>query len=317
MNYFIEFYQELDTLNLIVFWGIIIVILLLLIFAIIISNKNKKLKNMLENKQKNNQEENIYNEEIPIISKEKEIKKEVSIKLNEETNKEPEEEKKFIAEEHVIEYNKDSFSLPNIKKNLEKTPSKQDIPNGPYQKNVLKEISSRQTSPIGIVKEFDKQNKELIKAQELQQSLNNESKNDINDKETIIKIEEKPKKEATIKNINKEKTIIEKQNIEINNEKQTKEQYLKEVSEKLSKATENNTIKRTEYELKQEEEAIISYEELMQKKDHIKIIDEEEAIISIEELIAKKNKTEKMYNLTEEEENEKFLNELKNLRKDL
>ena len=42
MELIIEFYQGLDTLNLIIFWGIIIVIVLLLIFSCILINKNNK-----------------------------------------------------------------------------------------------------------------------------------------------------------------------------------------------------------------------------------------------------------------------------------
>ena len=106
-----------------------------------------------------------------------------------------------------------------------------------------------------------------------------------------------------------EPPVQEKENI--------KDNYLEEVSKKLAESDKIDDIDRTEYELKQEEEAIISYEELMQKKDTIKIIDEEEAIISIEELLRKKEQEDKLYNLTEEEENDKFINELKSFRNDL
>ena len=68
--------------------------------------------------------------------------------------------------------------------------------------------------------------------------------------------------------------------------------------------------------MQQEEDAIISYEELMKKKDSIKIADEEDAIISIEELV-KRQQSEKIYNLTEEEENENFIRELKDFRNNL
>ena len=47
------------------------------------------------------------------------------------------------------------------------------------------------------------------------------------------------------------------------------------------------------------------------------MIDEEEAVISIEELMQKKDKKDKIYNITEEEENDKFISELKNFRGDL
>ena len=72
----------------------------------------------------------------------------------------------------------------------------------------------------------------------------------------------------------------------------------------------------------------------MEKKDSIQTIDEEEAIISIEELMNRNNKKEekitrenyqegndnkdnKLYNLTEDEENDDFLRELKQFRNDL
>ena len=60
MDLIIDFYKELDALNLIIFWGIIIVILLLLIFSLILINKNKKLKRIVEQNTK-------YEEELPII----------------------------------------------------------------------------------------------------------------------------------------------------------------------------------------------------------------------------------------------------------
>ena len=93
--------------------------------------------------------------------------------------------------------------------------------------------------------------------------------------------------------------------------------YLNEVSKKLSEAKETDEIKRTEYEIKQEEEAIISYDELMQKKDQIKMIDDEDAVISINELYNRNNQKERIYNITKEEEDNKFISELKDFRSDL
>ena len=46
MKQIIDFYKNLDVLNMIIFWGVIIVVILLLVFAIIISKKNKKLQNV-------------------------------------------------------------------------------------------------------------------------------------------------------------------------------------------------------------------------------------------------------------------------------
>ena len=111
--------------------------------------------------------------------------------------------------------------------------------------------------------------------------------------------------------------LIKKQN------KSSSEIYLEEVSKKLSEAEIIDEIDRTEYELEQEENAIISYKELMEKKDSIQTIDEEEAIISIEELMNRNTKQQeikeqsKLYNITDEEETDEFINQLKQFRSDL
>ena len=62
----------------------------------------------------------------------------------------------------------------------------------------------------------------------------------------------------------------------------------------------------------------------MEKKDSIQTIDEEEAIISIEELMNRTNSTKeeikedsKLYNISEEEANDDFIKELKQFRSDL
>lgn len=394
MNFIVEFYKSLDTINLIIFWGVIIVILLLLIFSIIIANKNKKLNQIINSRNKELKEKEQNFEDIPIkkedvlIEKEK---KQVENKENKEEIKENnkkeemvktiEAEKHFIAEEHVMEYNKNLFSLSNIKKtNEQHEESKQEgvlkttkkeivMPTAPYQKNVLREMSLNQTSPIGIVKQKNIQEKEINKAKELQELLKEEPIYDAIDEkrkeeskeryETPKKIENSNthehktdtiKKEQHYENRYSEKIITNKPVKELNQEprpklqqeeiykvesyiekieptiditkkvskeKSEKEKYIEEVSKKLSESSQLDNIDRTEYEIKQEEEAIISYEELMQKKDSIKMIDEEEAVISIEELMERKNKEEKLYNLTEEEENDKFIRELKNFRSDL
>ena len=325
MNFVVEFYRSLDTLNLIIFWGVIIVVLLLLTFSIIIANKNKKLKQLLNMKKPNLSEKQVdtelfENNDVPIISSPVIIENETE---NEKTDNNIdmeipiEEEKEFIAEEHVIEYNKDLFSIPNIEKvtdyHDEKTISNNyeskkeiEIPTKPYQRNVLREMSLSQTSPIGIVKKDNPIDKKITQAKELQQSLSNE-REQIDDA-MMDYYTNKITEDLASK---KEEQIIK------NNSQNNKEKYLLEVSKKLSEATDSDEIDRTEYELKQEEEAIISYEELMQKKDSIKMVDEEEAVISIEELMQKQKQNEKLYNLTEEEENDKFISELKNFRKEL
>ncbi len=324
MKLIIDFYKELDTFNLILFWGVIIVITLLLIFSIIMIYKNRRLEEIIDkngldidenddlaiarNTYKNeddNNENNIINTtntEINIAAPDytKEpffnVPKAPIVKEEIET-KEP----TFVAEEHVME-EKQIMPIPIMEKTSEVFPElvvekKEEVPEPviekppvkvqepvtstptttktestkpmPYERNVLREMRSSQTSPIGITRPNDVREKEYNRAEELNTSLSRETSN---------------------------------------------RDYLEEVSEKLAKSTQPE-ITRTAYEIKQEADAIISYDELMRKKDSIKTIDEEEAIISLDELI--KREKDHLYNITPEEKNDQFIDELKKFRSDL
>lgn len=395
MKYIIDFYQDLDTLNLIIFWGVITIIILLVI-VIFILEKNKK------NFKKNNSEEKVPKESLPIkedISEIKESLIETTQPLNQVPIDNPTES--FNAEEHVIEYQNHYQDISKVKepplsKNLNSNNQdaflneKESLPNKPYQRNVLREMSLSQTSPIGIIKNNPSETKDNVLAKELHESLNIEKLDDelddfkysFNENDTIphinnSKIENNkllssPSAEITNDSLPKvnpypphveivnsvpqshesistnaklndrdnysqtgsmpkqpshqeeHPSLLESISVNSNNiveptdeNSPNKSTYLEEVSSKLANSQSLDYIDRTDYELKQEEEAIISYEELMQKKDQIKMIDEEEAIISIEELLQKQKKDEKLYQLTDEEENDKFIRELKDFRNDL
>ena len=459
MKFIIDFYKNLDTLNLIIFWGIIIVIILLLIFSFILIHKNKKLKKLVENKLKSEglpikkiepEELNIekyQNYEKIQINEEKEIVLPEIPKINKIEESNPIEiEREFIAEEHIKKYNQEDFNIPIIKKNNEEIEKQNnnsnqqknisreiEIPTKPYQRNVLREMSLSQTSPIGITRPIKKEDKIIEKAQDLEESLNEpqERKEITRERNMIVnetikkelsKIDDSSNRKTEIKYNNhtierkipteeiapqqnetqyerlynknnqnigspsKEDSYIKPTNINysqdyvlkkteqvykdnnqsqksyntmsqsnrerkenysyVQNEyippqvrellnvpsvnkketniKSTSEKYLEEVSRKLAEAEIPDEIERTDYELEQEENAIISYTELMEKKDSIQTIDEEEAIISIEELMNRNNNQKeleqeetKLYNITEEEANDNFLEELKQFRNDL
>ena len=338
MNYIIDFYKGLDTVNLIIFWGVIIVVLLLLIFSIIMVNKNKKLERIIERNGIDTDDEEEDDDDDLAIKKEdevstikEEIKEELPIippviektEIHEEIKENPIDipvkENKFVAEEHVMEYKEDFFELPTIKKqsevketisepvNIPPLPEKKavevkevllDKPNAPYQRNILREVYPNQTSPIGNTRVEIHAKSDIEKARELNEILNAKEVSNNNE------------------NINIQRNIVHNNVSEPKIEKpvQKRGNYLEELSKKMA---ENSGVDRTEYELKQEQDAIISYKELMQKKDQIKVIDEEEAVISIEELQKKKLEEEKLYNITEREPNDDFINELKNFRSDL
>lgn len=354
MDLIINFYKELDTLNLIIFWGIIIIIILLLIFSFILINKNKKLKRIVEQSNKIEDDIPIINEQIEkkqeaeevknIIPK-TEVQEEVEIKQEEQMSL-IEIEDKFIAEDHVLDYNHNIQQTPQQLNNYNEKKYKEiEIPNKPYQRNVLREMSLSQTSPIGINSKIHKENKKNEMVKDLEESLNIERANELQENQIInevdlsnnhsieefdnIKMNSYKQEEQSSTNY-----LEDNYNTELssdipkttdNNQVNSNENYLEEVSKKLSEAEIIDDIERTDYELQQEEDAIISYAELMEKKDTIQTIDEEDAIISIEELMNRTNmqnqeeikKEQKLYNLSEQEENENFIKELKQFRNDL
>ena len=299
MKFVVEFYKKLDVFGSIIFWGIIVTFLLLIVVVIIFANRNKKLKQIIVSNgiDIDNDKNELAIKKVDSVS----VKNDDSI-LNSDDKSDifkQEKEQHFMPEEHVMEYDKDLFSLPNIKKatelpeeNIEIVEEKKEIvmPTGPYQRNVLREMDLGQTSPIGIVKKDVSKVADVVKAEELHDSLKED-----------IKID----------------NILEPKAEQIETMNKANGEYLEEVSKKLSDANNNTDIIRTEYELKQEEDAIISYEELMRKKDSINIVSEEDAVISIEELMNRKKKEEQLYNITEKEGNDNFIDELKHFRSDL
>lgn len=148
---------------------------------------------------------------------------------------------------------------------------------------------------------LDGNNKDIIPIREISDNIKEEIVNNDIDVEEYLLDEEiddeeddvaEVKKEYYSKNIlqNKKKItspisidnnfdvneFVKKDNKIVNNDSYD---YLKEVSDKLSNEVEAKTIELTEYEKKQEENAIISYKELLKVKDQIQTIDDEDETI--------------------------------------
>ena len=190
-----------------------------------------------------------------------------------------------------MEYKPELFNIPNIEKT---EPEKEIITEEPKKE---------------IIKEESKNEETRIPNAPYQRNILREKYFNQTSPIGIVKNEDNYQK-----NLNNAREL----HTALNEEKNPPPQkYLEEVSQKLSEATDLNDIDRTAYELQQEEEAIISYQELLKKKDQIKIIDEEDAIISIDELMNRKKQEEKLYNITKEEANNTFIDELKHFRHDL
>lgn len=241
LDTFGQFYNSLDTVSLVMFWSAIFAFLFLLVLSVNLYNKNKQLVFIIDELKKNLRDavkSELNNSKL-------EVKKEVVEPVKEEktvesTNK--------VKQEKILE-KVDVDKKDNISKKDE----------GPYSKNVLREISTRyQTSPISIKKEEN---------------------NDKVNIASISKDEESKIKEEVV--VQKEKTNQEKLS------------FAEEISKKMEEELKPQTIELTDYEKQQEEEAIISYQELLQT-----------------------NK-DRLYNITDEEETVDFIKELKSFRSSL
>ena len=184
-------------------------------------------------------------------------------KLN-ETIKEEQEKKIKEKKEQVIVEKKEEVKEEKVNNNVEKVevtvvkePMKKEEKKGegPYSKNVLRENTARyQTSPISIKK--------------------SETKDEIN-----------------IASISREEMPQVKE--EKNSKKEEKLSFAEEISKKMEEELKPQTIELTDYEKKQEEEAVISYQELL------------------------KTNKDRLYNITDEEETIDFIKELKSFRSSL
>lgn len=205
-----------------------------------------------------------------ILSNSQTIDKE-KVKEHIEENKTIEEPKNLTQEEEIVPKIEEkvqdkqihiNIELPKVEenKNMEKkipTPENIQKPNGLYQKNVLREMNAKMpTSPIHIEKDTSSFSDYL---------------------ETISSEDRSVSPLLTMEDIYEPK----------NNS------YFDEVSKKLEdEEPASSNIELTEYEKKQEEEAIISYDELQKVKD-------------------------KIYKITDDEEDDEFIDELKSFRLDL
>ena len=181
----------------------------------------------------------------------------------------------LVVKEHV-DIKEDKDSLENIveeqnfvmeevviedKKNDEIANKQEEI--GLYKKNVLREMNGRkQTSPISI------NNDDVV--------YNNHDDDDYGFDETYLR----------------EESISPLEDMEDNYEINDNMKFASEIVERMEEEIKPSNIELTDYEKKQEEEAIISYDELLKVKD-------------------------KIYNITEDEETDEFIDELKSFRLDL
>ena len=244
INSFNNFYNNLSSDSLFFFWIIIFLFIFLVVISIILINKNKKLVKILKEEQEKVEDNKEINNNIL---------KQQQLEVPVETKEVPVEEKIPVVKEEIKEVQEE------VKEN------------NLYQKNVLREISSKQpVSPIHIEK------KEEYIARE---NLDNFDFNSVNYDNGLGMTYEDP-------------NISPLEEMEDAYEVNDNMKFASEIVEKMEEETKPSNIELTDYEKKQEEEAIISYDELMKVKD-------------------------KIYNITDDEETDEFIDELKNFRLDL
>ena len=252
INSFNNFYNNLSSDSLFFFWIIIFLFIFLVVISIILINKNKKLVKILKEEQEKVEDNKEINNNI----------------LKQQQLEVPVETKEVPIEEPV--FNKEEEKIPVVKEEIKEV-QEEVKENNLYQKNVLREISSKQpVSPIHIEK------KEEYIARE---NLDNFDFNSVNYDNGLGMTYEDP-------------NISPLEEMEDAYEVNDNMKFASEIVEKIEEETKPSNIELTDYEKKQEEEAIISYDELMKVKD-------------------------KIYNITDDEETDEFIDELKNFRLDL
>lgn len=280
----LKIFSEMDTLDIIIVVGIIFIVIFLICLSSSLMKKNKVLREELKNKQ--NIDNIIMDEDI---TNDKEIENYEDINIIKEDKPEednivvPNEKIDILNELNENLYEDDILSKPEeegINEILKDLPDNDTSLTAPYTRNVLKSLSqSGQTSPVNIGK----------------------SAVDVPKLKVTSYVKEEPKHEVKLEQqkLDFEEKEIKKEipKLEENSSNMSNQEFIEEISKRLAEEVEPQTIELTDYEKRQEEEAIISYKELLKEKDRLyKITDDEEIDTFIDEL--KEFRT----NLNEEEE---------------
>lgn len=280
----LKIFSEMDTLDIIIVVGIIFIVIFLICLSSSLMKKNKVLREELKNKQ--NIDNIIMDEDI---TNDKEIENYEDINIIKEDKPEednivvPNEKVDILNELNENLYEDDILSKPEeegINEILKDLPDNDTSITAPYTRNVLKSLSqSGQTSPVNIGKSAVDVPKVKVTSY-----VKEEPKHEVKTEQQKLDFEEKDIKKELPK-------------LEENSSNMSNQEFIEEISKRLSEEVEPQTIELTDYEKRQEEEAIISYKELLKEKDRLyKITDDEEIDTFIDEL--KEFRT----NLNEEEE---------------
>lgn len=266
LNSFNDFYDNLSSNGLFFFWIVVFLFVLLIFLLIVLYFKNKKLVKLLRDNRDDaintiRDDTSIENKEVPTSNDTLTVEDKI---LNDDTTS------LTGVKEIVDDENKNDIQMVNeIKPVVNETKvvkdNIQDV-SGPYKKNVLREMNTRgQTSPISIVADDNASSTTFSDYSDNLDTMGIDLREDngtpLDDMEDVYDVNDNMR-------------------------------FASDVVSRMEKDVKPSNIELTEYEKKQEEEAIISYDELLKVKD-------------------------KIYNITEDEDNDEFIDELKNFRLDL
>lgn len=290
------FYQSLDIGGLVVVWGLLFVFLFFMVATFLLFSKNRELGKLLQEKTKKVAE--LEAEKRTLL--EKKIDK-VAVKDLNKDIKPVKEKQEATLEEKAIFTDDETDDAPvvnknNINNNISIN-SKEDVSDkGKMIGNVTdKEVVINTNSNID-----DKRKEEVKQATKVGQEEIIESPSDTistrsqvsnntvssnNNLYSRSALKDNRRFQTSPINIIREESLDETMQklkpIEIGEAKEDVKRenvnFVEEISRKMEQEIKPQTIELTDYELKQEEEAIISYDELMKNKDRLfKITDDEE-----------------------------------------
>lgn len=258
-----NFYNNLSDDGVLFFWVVVILLVILNGIAIILYIKNKKLMSLLDKKEENNE---ISDDTKIVIVEDNNIDKQENMEVKEikEETADKEIESKEEHENVKVEIEEDNKEPEEVKQEMDiSTPRA-------YQHNILRELSKKMPiSPIHVDRSESSDEVSVYTTQNIDEDIDDDFPV-IGDSDSVSPLEDMDDKYETNDNM----------------------RFAKEIVEKMEDEIKPSNIELTDYEKKQEEEAIISYDELQKVKD-------------------------KIYNITEDEETDEFIDELKSLRDDL
>lgn len=289
------FYQSLDMGSLVVVWVLLFLFLFFVVATILLFSKNKELGRLLQEKTK--REVELEAEKRALL--EKKIDKVAVKDLNKDIKPIKDNSEIIVSEKNnSVDKKTSSISVDNVINSNDINNSKDNVSN--------KKMTMNNISDAHVSVSFGENNRDLDRAklEQTKEILEDDSQNLVDNISVTphVSVKTNPSNtnlynsRNTIKdnrtrfqtspiNIVREETLDETMQklkpIEIgetNTEpKRDNVNFVEEISRKMEQEVKPQAIELTDYELKQEEEAIISYDELMKNKDRLfKITDDEE-----------------------------------------